>query len=76
VSVRCEGWSDIFACSSNKIKWSSSETPVCAIDSPAYCEMHAVNRFLLAKIIKAVEIHRELCTLYGKNIMSDSAVRK
>jgi len=54
----------------------ASETPAGAIDSPVDCEVRAVIRFLWAKRIKPAEIHRELCSVYGENIMSDSAVRK
>jgi len=39
-------------------------------------EVRAVIRFLWGKKIKPAEIHRELCSVYGKNVMSDSAVRK
>jgi hypothetical protein len=35
-----------------------------AIDYPASCEIRAVIRFLLAKIMNAVEIHRELCAQF------------
>lgn len=46
------------------------------IDSPADCEVRSVIRFLCAKGLKAIEIHREICAVYGENIMSDGMVRK
>lgn len=54
----------------------ASETPTAAIDSPADCEVCAVIRFLWVKKIKPAEIHREMCSVYEENIVSDSAVRK
>jgi hypothetical protein len=48
-----------------------------AIDNSASCEIRAVIRFLHAKKIIAVEIHRELCAaIYGQNIMSGGIVRQ
>lgn len=47
-----------------------------AIDSPADCEVRGVIRFLWAKKMPPVEIHRELCSVYGENIMSYTAVKK
>ena len=46
------------------------------IVSPADCEVRAVKRFLCAKGLKPIDIHREICAVYGKNIMSDGMVRK
>lgn len=46
------------------------------IVSPADCEVRAVIRFLSAKGLKAIDIHREICAVYGENIMSDGMVRK
>jgi hypothetical protein len=40
-----------------------------SIDSPSNYEIRSIIRFLLAKIMNAVEIHRELCaTVYGRNV--------
>jgi hypothetical protein len=47
-----------------------------AIENPASCEVRSVIRFLLAKNLKPIEIHRELCAVYGNNIMNESSVRK
>jgi hypothetical protein len=41
------------------------------IVSPADCEVRAVIRFLSAKGVKLIDIHREICEIYGQNIMSD-----
>lgn len=46
------------------------------IESPAKCEVRSVIRFLHAKKLNAAEIHRQICEVYGPNIMSDSAVRR
>lgn len=46
------------------------------IVDPASCEVRGVIRFLLAKGSSAAEIHRELCLVYGPEIMSDKQVRK
>jgi hypothetical protein len=48
-----------------------------AIDNPASCEICTVIiRFLHAKDMSAVEIHCELCTVYGQNVMSEGTVRQ
>ncbi|XP_023228114.1 putative uncharacterized protein FLJ37770 [Centruroides sculpturatus] len=46
------------------------------IADPADCEVHSVIRFLNAKNVKPVEIHRQLVEIYGENVMSDGMVRK
>lgn len=46
------------------------------IESAADCEVRAVIRFLTAKGLKAIDIHREISSVYGENIMSDGMVRK
>ena len=46
------------------------------IENPAACEIRSVIRYLSAKGVKAVEIHRNICEVYGQNIMSDGMVRK
>jgi hypothetical protein len=43
---------------------------------PATCEVRAVIRFLPAEGQSAAEIHRRVCRVYGKNVMSDSCVRE
>jgi hypothetical protein len=47
-----------------------------AIDNPASCEIRAVFRFLQIKNTSAAQIHRELCAVYGQNIMSEGTVRQ
>jgi hypothetical protein len=47
-----------------------------AIDNPTSCEIHAVVHFLHAKNMSAEEIHRELCAVYGQNVMSAGIVRQ
>lgn len=47
-----------------------------AIENPAKCEVRAVIRFLLAQNVSAADIHRQLCTVYGPNVMSEGVVRQ
>jgi hypothetical protein len=47
-----------------------------AIDNPASCEISHVIRFLHANNMSAAEIHRELCAVYSKNVMSEGTVRQ
>lgn len=47
-----------------------------AIQNPAKCEVRGVIRFLWSKHYTSAEIHRELCTVYGPNIMSEGVVRQ
>jgi transposase len=47
-----------------------------AIDNPASCEIGAVIRFLHAKNTSAVEIHLELCVVYGQHVVSEGTVRQ
>jgi hypothetical protein len=47
-----------------------------AIDNPASCMIRAVVRFLHDKNLSAAEIQRELCAVYGQNIMSEGSVRQ
>jgi len=47
-----------------------------AINNPASYEVRAVIRFLLARNNNVAEIHRQLCEVYGPNVMSDSKVRQ
>jgi hypothetical protein len=46
------------------------------IDNPASCEIRAIIRFLHAKNLRAVEIHHELCMVYGQNGISEETVRQ
>lgn len=46
------------------------------IDHPADCEIRSVIRFLTARNVSAVDIHRQISEVYGPNAMSDSKVRK
>jgi hypothetical protein len=45
-----------------------------AIDNPASFEISAVIRFLHAKNMSAAEIHRELCEICGRNVMSEGTI--
>lgn len=47
-----------------------------AIENPASCEVRSVIRFLLAKNLKPIEIYRQVCEVYGNNVMNESSVRK
>jgi hypothetical protein len=47
-----------------------------ASDNSASCEIRAVIRFLHDKNMNAAEIHRELCAVYGQNVMSEGTVRQ
>jgi hypothetical protein len=42
----------------------------------ASCEVQTVIRFLHAEGQSVAEIHRQLCHVYGENVMSDSCVRE
>ena len=37
------------------------------IENPADCEICSVIRYLSVKGVKAVEIHRNICEVYGQN---------
>jgi hypothetical protein len=45
-----------------------------AIDNPTICEIRAVIRFLRAENMNINRIHRELCAVYGRNVMSEGTV--
>jgi hypothetical protein len=47
-----------------------------AIDNSASCEIRTLIRFLRTKIMSAREIHRELCAVYGQNLMNEGIVRQ
>ena len=40
------------------------------IENPAACEICSVIRYLSAKNMQAVELHCNICEVYGQNIMS------
>ena len=46
------------------------------IENPASCEVRAVIRFLTAKNCKPIEIYRQLCEVYGDNIITEGGVRQ
>ena len=50
-----------------------SEMPLLT-ENPADCEIRSVIRYLSAKSVKAVEIHRNICEVYGQN-MSDGIMQ-
>jgi hypothetical protein len=43
---------------------------------PTSCEILAFIRFLQSKNVSAKEIHRELCTVHGQNVVSKGTVRQ
>jgi hypothetical protein len=47
-----------------------------AIDNPASCKIRPDIRFLHTKSMSAVEIHRQLCAIYGRNVMSEGTTRQ
>ncbi|GFW06350.1 HTH_48 domain-containing protein [Trichonephila clavipes] len=47
-----------------------------AIENPTSCEVWSVIRFLLAKNLKLKEIYRQVCEVYGNNVMNESSIRK
>jgi hypothetical protein len=46
------------------------------INNPASLELCCVICFLHAKNMSAVEIHHELCAVYGQNVMTEGTVRQ
>jgi hypothetical protein len=46
------------------------------IDYPASCEIVAVICFLHTRNMSAAEIHYELCSVYGKNVVSEGTARQ
>jgi hypothetical protein len=46
-----------------------------AIDNPTSCEVRAFIRFLHAKNMNAVEVHRQLFTVDGQDVMCEGTVR-
>ncbi|KAJ4446185.1 hypothetical protein ANN_12878, partial [Periplaneta americana] len=54
-------------------QWSEMEA---LIPSPAACEVRSVIKFFNAQSIAPVEIHRQLCQVYGANIMSKQMMRR
>jgi hypothetical protein len=47
-----------------------------AIDNPTTCEIRAFTYFLHAKNMGAAGIHRDLCAVYGQNVMNRRTVRQ
>ncbi|KAG8222726.1 hypothetical protein J437_LFUL008121 [Ladona fulva] len=47
-----------------------------AIKNPAKCKVRAVIRVFTAKQYSAAAIHRELCAVYGPNVMSEGVVHE
>ena len=47
-----------------------------AIENPASCKVHLVIRFLLVENHKPIEIHQQLCKVYGNEVMSEAGVRR
>jgi hypothetical protein len=47
-----------------------------AIDNLTSCEIRAVIRFFHARNINVAEIRRELCAVYGQNLMNEGTVRQ
>ena len=47
-----------------------------AIENPASCKVRSVIRFLLVENHKPIEIHRQLCKMYGNEVMSEGRVRQ
>jgi hypothetical protein len=47
-----------------------------SIQNPAKCEVLAVIRFLHAKGETAAEIHRQLVSVYGEDVMNRQNVEK
>lgn len=47
-----------------------------AIENPATCEVRSVIRFLLAKKNKPIEIYRQLCEVYGNDVITEGGVRQ
>jgi hypothetical protein len=46
------------------------------IERPADCEIRSVIRFLNARNVKPVDIHRQISEVHGENASSDGMVRK
>ena len=47
-----------------------------AIENPASREVRSVIRSLLVENHKTIEIHRQLCKVYGNDVMSEGGVRQ
>jgi hypothetical protein len=47
-----------------------------AINNSTSCKIHAVICFLNTKNMSAAEIRRELCAVYGQNVMNEGTVRQ
>jgi hypothetical protein len=49
---------------------------VSAIDNPANCEIYAIIHIFHTNNMSTMEIHRELCMVYGLNIVSERTIRQ
>jgi hypothetical protein len=47
-----------------------------ATDNPTSCKIRSFIRLLHVKNMGAAEIHRELCTIYGLNVINEGTVRQ
>jgi hypothetical protein len=48
---------------------------MCSVtDNPASCEIRTEIHSLHAKNMSVAEIHTELCTIYGQNVMSEGTL--
>jgi hypothetical protein len=47
-----------------------------AIDNPASCEIRAVIRSVHTKNMSAAEIHHELCSVCGQNVMHEENIKQ
>lgn len=53
------------------------EAEICpATDNYASCETGTLIHILQAANMNAIEIHRESCTVYDQNVMSEGTVRQ
>jgi hypothetical protein len=46
------------------------------IERPADCEIQSVIRLVNTRNVKPADIHRQICEVYGENVISDGIVRK
>ncbi|KAJ4430405.1 hypothetical protein ANN_22621 [Periplaneta americana] len=58
------------------IEWQQWSEMEALIPSPAACEVRSVIKFFTAQSIAPIEIHRQLCQVYGPNIKSKQMVRR
>ncbi|KAJ4427319.1 hypothetical protein ANN_24939 [Periplaneta americana] len=58
------------------VEWQQCSEMEALIPSPAACEVRSVIKFFNAQSIAPIEIHRQLCQVYGPNIMSKQMVHR